>query len=76
MAAAGHCLLEVEGSVELVIGGVKGEFQKKNDLIKQSEIKRVQKPWGYELWYSGESKHFAFKKLFLKADKSFEPSVP
>ena len=68
MAAAGHCLLEVEGSVELVIGGVKGEFQKKNDLIKQSEIKRVQKPWGYELWYSGESKHFAFKKLFLKAD--------
>lgn len=30
-------------------------------------VKRVDKPWGYELWITGEDPAFAFKKIFLRA---------
>jgi mannose-6-phosphate isomerase-like protein (cupin superfamily) len=31
-------------------------------------VKKVQKPWGYELWLTGDpSPHFAFKRIFIKA---------
>lgn len=67
MANARHFLLEVEGEVEMIMGGVKGKFTEDYSLVKLNEVKKVQKPWGHELWYNGEAKHFALKKIFLKS---------
>jgi mannose-6-phosphate isomerase-like protein (cupin superfamily) len=37
-------------------------------LFGQDEVKKVLKPWGYELWLTGDpSPHFAFKRIFIKA---------
>lgn len=37
-------------------------------VYKEEEVKKVSKPWGYELWLTGEpSPVFAFKKIFIKA---------
>lgn len=36
--------------------------------IRDKNVKRVEKPWGYEIWLTGDpSRVFAFKKIFLKA---------
>ena len=32
-----------------------------------SDIYRVTKPWGYELWLNGQHPGYAFKKIFIKA---------
>jgi hypothetical protein len=38
------------------------------EIKKLSEIKKVKKPWGYELWMADKSNSkFALKKIFIKA---------
>ena len=37
-------------------------------LFGRDEVKKVVKPWGYELWLTGDpSPYFAFKRIFIKA---------
>ena len=37
-------------------------------IYNESNIKKVNKPWGYELWMADETNSkFAFKKIFIKA---------
>ena len=59
--------LGCDGETEFLLGGVKGSFPRKNAVFDEGEVKRVQKPWGYELWYNSEDEDFAFKKIFVKA---------
>ena len=54
---------------EFLVAGIRGTFAKHCNLMPVEQVKRVSKPWGYELWYSGEGRPFAFKKLFIKAGK-------
>lgn len=46
----------------------KSDSTKEVKVTSQTEIKKVSKPWGYELWLTGEKPtNFAFKKIFIKA---------
>ena len=37
-------------------------------IHNEKNIKKVNKPWGYELWMADETNSkFAFKKIFIKA---------
>lgn len=48
--------------------------KKKISIQAKSEIYKVNKPWGYELWLTGKNnKNFCFKKIFLK--KGFKTSL-
>ena len=40
--------------------------EKKIKITKKSNIYKVNKPWGYELWLNGRHKNYSFKKIFLK----------
>lgn len=35
-------------------------------LIQSSDLKRVEKPWGYEVWVTGEHPQYCLKKIFIK----------
>ena len=36
-------------------------------ITSPMDVKRVSKPWGYEMWLNGEHPKYAFKKIFIKA---------
>lgn len=58
-----------EGNVKILIAGVKEQIYpyKSVKIIEADEIKKVVKPWGYELWLTGEHPGYAFKNIFIKA---------
>lgn len=35
-------------------------------LISSSALKKVEKPWGYEIWITGEHPQYCLKKIFIK----------
>lgn len=54
------------GSTLLVAGvAIEGE-NPLLELMEMNSAKKVNKPWGYELWLSGEAESYAFKKIFLR----------
>ena len=56
------------GSSELLVAGMtESDLSPMFSVLKASDVKRVVKPWGYELWLTDEHPGFAFKKIFLKA---------
>lgn len=61
--------LEIQSSHKtlIAIAGVKMKIlRKKIEKFEESEIYKVAKPWGYELWINGESEKYSFKKIFIK----------
>ena len=68
MASGEYFSLEIKG--EALIGGVYGEFSKMYQSFPLIKSKKVEKKWGYEIWYSGKENPFAFKKLFVDPNKS------
>jgi len=34
--------------------------------FRSSDLKRVEKPWGYEVWITGEHPQYCLKKIFIK----------
>ena len=68
-ASAKELLVETQGSVQCLMAGVRGAFAESYLAVDLAQVKRVQKPWGHELWYSGEGGGFAFKQLFLACGK-------
>ena len=64
-ASAQELVVETQGPAQCLIAGVRGAFAESYLAVDLAQIKRVQKPWGHELWYSGEGGAFAFKQLFL-----------
>ena len=58
------------GSCVLLVGSLKlQETQaRKSKLLNENDVKKISKPWGYELWLTGDpSPYFAFKKIFIKS---------
>ena len=55
-------------SCVLLVGcGAASSGQQKLDLLQLSQLKRVEKPWGYEVWITGEHPGYCLKKIFIKA---------
>ena len=51
----------------LVVGTIKSKLkEKKIKITKKSNIYKVNKPWGYELWLNGRHKNYSFKKIFFE----------
>lgn len=44
-------------------------YTNKNSVIKTAypDLKKVEKPWGYEIWITGEHPLYCLKKIFIKA---------
>ena len=58
----------------LIVGTNKSKLSKKSlKITKKTDIYKVNKPWGYELWLNGRHKNYSFKKIFLK--KNFRTSL-
>ena len=57
------------GELTLLLAGVRtgGEREECVRVLGLDEIKRVDKPWGEELWINGRSPLFAFKRITLRA---------
>lgn len=57
------------GSVKLLVAGTANPHptQKGITVTRSSEIYKVKKPWGHELWINGQHPCYAFKKIFIKA---------
>lgn len=54
--------------IEILVAGT-AETQIAQSTIEptlQNDIKKVIKPWGYELWINGEHPNYALKEIFIK----------
>lgn len=57
----------LENDSSLLVAGVeKSETGPTLEIFSVDEAKRVSKPWGYELWLSGEGMQCSLKKIYLK----------
>ena len=46
----------------------KNILEEKYSIFSETEAKKVEKPWGYEIWLTGDpSELFAFKRIYIKA---------
>ena len=64
----------LDNSVEILLAGKKHKKIKNYILNKKSSnIYKVIKPWGYELWINSLNTDFAFKKIYIK--KGFQTSL-
>ena len=54
-------------NIKIGIAGIKKTL-KKNVIspLKEKNIYKVIKPWGYELWINGQEPTYSFKKIFIK----------
>jgi|GEM_PF-1695833 len=51
----------------LVAGVAKSSQRPEIAVVRECEIKKVVKPWGHELWISGEHPEYALKQVFIRA---------
>lgn len=61
--------LNITSDYKITIGiaGIKKKVTR--DVLKklrEQDIHKVKKPWGYELWINGEKPTYSFKKIFIK----------
>ncbi|MBL7713903.1 MAG: NTP transferase domain-containing protein [Bdellovibrionales bacterium] len=56
------------GAVEVLYVGVRQTRQEGlfSVITSKDQIKRVEKPWGYELWVTGEKADFVLKEIFIR----------
>ena len=60
-------VLESNNSLMIGLAGVKKNIKKNNiKKLKEREVYKVKKPWGYELWINGQVPTYSFKKIFIK----------
>ena len=57
------------GEVRLLVAGAPqaDPHSPETRHFRASEIKKVSKPWGHELWFHGGHPQYAFKEIFVKA---------
>jgi mannose-6-phosphate isomerase len=57
------------GAVKLLISGTKMVHPEQNGLFfcSHSNLYKVDKPWGHELWINGQHPCYALKEIYLKA---------
>lgn len=67
--------VKAKNNLYFLIAGTKITKYKKKlfKITKYIEHYKVTKPWGYEVWISGECNDFAFKKIYLK--KNYKTSL-
>ena len=53
--------------IALVAGVFKTQKETSLQIKNETQIKKVVKPWGYELWLNGQHPGFAFKRSFIQA---------
>jgi len=61
--------IKIEANKKIIIGiaGVKKKIKiNKIKSLKEKEVYKVKKPWGYELWINGQAPTHSFKKIFIK----------
>lgn len=51
----------------LVAGVNQSQLPSEIYVLRASEVKKVTKPWGHELWISGEHPEYALKQVFIRA---------
>jgi mannose-6-phosphate isomerase len=55
------------GAASFLVSGVPSSREKSGiRVFSASQIKKVTKPWGQELWISGEHPEYAFKQVFIR----------
>lgn len=58
---------EADESYLLLAGSQNQQFQKSElNLFPLNQLKKVDKPWGYEVWITGEHPGYCLKKIFIK----------
>ena len=63
-------LRAVGGKVTALVAGTPGTLYTGESSLKvtpESELKKVSKPWGHEIWVNGEHPNYALKKIFIRA---------
>jgi len=61
-------LLADESDVRVLVSGVENQTGDSSTAITRAgEHYKVTKPWGHELWLSGERSDYAFKEVFIKS---------
>lgn len=55
--------------VELLVAGITESYTKDRiiKIVREKDIYKVTKPWGYELWINGEHPGYVLKKVSIKA---------
>lgn len=58
----------VSSGAKMLLVGNKKSVSKAEQFnhFKSSALKRVEKPWGYEIWITGEHPQYCLKKIFIK----------
>lgn len=58
-----------DGDARLLIAGTAAPHPTLSEitLTKKSEVYKVLKPWGHELWINNQHPNYAFKEIFIKA---------
>lgn len=58
----------IRGSSSFLVSGTLQSAESKPtvELRTKETVKRVSKPWGYELWLNNEHPKYAFKEIFIK----------
>lgn len=62
-------LAVVNGSATILVAGTSASWGRGTQLLHRrvGELKKVTKPWGYELWLNDEHPRYAFKRIFIKS---------
>ncbi|MEI6713469.1 MAG: hypothetical protein WCO60_06935 [Verrucomicrobiota bacterium] len=57
-----------KGTARILVAGTKESLKSEPSIqyVKNSEVKKVVKPWGHELWFSGEGATYAFKEIAIR----------
>lgn len=56
------------GQSGFLISGTKeaSGLKSKIEILSKDQVKKISKPWGYELWLNGEHPNYAFKEIYIK----------
>ncbi len=59
----------VRGSATVLVAGTSASSGRGRQLLHRrvGDLKKVTKPWGYELWLNDEHPTYAFKRIFIKS---------
>lgn len=57
-----------DSTTEILVSGIYESYTKEKitKIIREKEIYKVNKPWGYELWINGEHPKYVLKRVMIK----------
>lgn len=61
-------ITSIKKATILIAYSIKNVLENSYKIFSESKAKKVEKPWGYEIWLTGEpSELFAFKRIYIKS---------